>query len=94
MNNGLRYTENGFKLNSTPMIVGACLIGAGSIIGVTGMIVGGAAMFSATRQWFRELEVPPSEIVKHKWGQTKAATTAGASAWQQHHHNGMQHARA
>ena len=45
MNNGLRYTANGFKLNSTPMIVGACLIGAGSIIGVTGMIIGGAAMF-------------------------------------------------
>ena len=27
MNNGLSYTANGFKLNSTPMIVGACLIG-------------------------------------------------------------------
>lgn len=93
MNNGLQYTANGFKLNRTPMIVGACLIGAGSIIGITGMIVGGTAMFSATRQWFRELEVPPSEVVKHKWGQTKAATVAGASAWQQHHHNGV-HAHA
>ncbi len=89
MKNGQSQSYSGFQLNSTPMIVGAALIGAGSLIGLTGMIVGGAAMVSATRKWFRELEVPPSEVVKHKWGQTKAATTAGASAWQQHHHNGV-----
>ena len=86
MKNGQSYT--GFQLNSTPMIVGAALIGAGSLIGLSGLIVGGSAMVSATRKWFRELEVPPSEVVKHKWSQTKAATVAGASAWQQHHHNG------
>jgi hypothetical protein len=87
MKNGQSYT--GFQLNSTPMIVGAALIGAGSLIGLSGLIVGGSAMVSATRKWFRELEVPPSEVVKHKWGATKAATTAGAGAWQQHHSNGV-----
>ena len=91
MNNGSNNSA-GLQLSSTPLIVGACLIGAGTIIGLTGMIVGGTAMLSATRQWFRELEVPPSEVVKQKWGQTKAATTAGATAW--HRHNGVQHARA
>ena len=49
-------------------------------------------MISATRQWFRELEVPPSEVVKQKLSQTKAATTAGASAWQRH--NSMQATRS
>jgi len=92
MNNGNSYQAGGFKVNSTPMIVGACLIGAGSMIGIAGMIVGGAAMMSAARQWFRELEVPPSEVVKQKFGQATAATAAGASAWKQH--NTMQRANA
>ena len=90
MKNGQSYT--GFQLNSTPMIVGAALIGAGSLIGLSGLIVGGSAMVSATRKWFRALEVPPSEVVKHKLGQTKAATTAGATAWQQHHNAVQSHA--
>jgi hypothetical protein len=92
MNNGNIYQAGGFKVNSTPMIVSACLIGAGSIIGLAGMIVGGTAMMSAARQWFRELDVPPSEVVKQKFGQTKAATAAGASAWKQH--NAMQRTNA
>ncbi|HTZ92741.1 MAG TPA: hypothetical protein VMB74_10130 [Streptosporangiaceae bacterium] len=91
MNNGNSYQAGGFKMN-TPMIVGACLIGAGSLIGLTGMIIGGTAMISAARQWFQELDVPPSEVVKQKYGQTKAATAAGASAWK--HHNAMQRANA
>ena len=81
--NGHSSTSTGFQLNGTPMIVGAALIGAGSLIGLTGLIVGGTAMVSATREWFRGLDVPPSETVKHKIGQTKAATVAGASAWKQ-----------
>ena len=92
MKNGQSSSSNGFQLNGTPIIVGAALIGAGTLSGITGMIVGGAALFSATRQWFRELEVPPTEVVKQKWGQTKAATTAGASAWQRH--NGMHRTHA
>ena len=84
MNNGNSYQTGGFTLNSAPMIVSACLIGAGSMIGIAGLIVGGTAMISAARQWFRELEVPPSEVVKQKFGQTVAATSAGASAWKQH----------
>jgi hypothetical protein len=76
--------STGFQLNTTPMIIGAALIGAGSVIGLCGLVVGGTAMVSATRKWFRELEVPPSEVMKQKWGATKAATVAGASAWQQH----------
>jgi hypothetical protein len=92
MNSGNNYQTGAFQLNSTPMIVSACLIGAGSIIGIAGMIVGGAAMAAAARQWFRELDVPPSEVVKQKFGQTVAATSAGASAWKKH--NAMQKANA
>jgi hypothetical protein len=75
------YTR--FSVNSTPMIVGAVLIGAGSLIGLSGMIVGGTAMVSATRQWFRELEGPSVEGAKTKLSQRTAAKMANASAWQQ-----------
>jgi hypothetical protein len=93
MKNVQSSASSSFQLNSTPMIVGVCLIGAGSIIGLTGLIVGGSAMISATRQWFQELEMPPSEVIKQKLSQTKAATVAGASAWQ-HHNNGVHRAHA
>jgi hypothetical protein len=81
-----------FQLNGAPMVVGAVLIGVGGLIGMSGLIVGGTALMSATRRWFRELEMPPSEAVKHKLGATRAATVAGATAW--HHHNGAQPAHA
>jgi len=94
MNNGAMYTASsgGFRMNRAPVIIGACLIGAGSMVAMAGIAVGGTALIAATRRWLRELEVPPSEVVKQKWGQTKAATAAGANAWQ--HHNGVQRAHA
>jgi hypothetical protein len=88
MNNPKTYAPGEFHVDSAPMIASACLVGVAAIIGMTGMIVGGSALISATRQWLRELEVPPSEVVKQKLNQTKAATAAGASAWQRH--NAMQ----
>lgn len=95
MDNGAMYSASsaGFRVDRAPVIIGACLIGAGSMIAITGVAVSGVALIAATRRWLRELEVPPSEVVKQKWGQTKAATVAGASAWQ-HHHNGIHRAHA
>ncbi|HSR85525.1 MAG TPA: hypothetical protein VLM11_15230 [Streptosporangiaceae bacterium] len=90
MKNARGYSS--FQVNTTPLVVGAALIGAGMLMGIAGIVVGGTALASASRKWINELDVPPSEVVKHKWHQTKAATNAGASAWQQH--NGMQKAHA
>jgi hypothetical protein len=77
----------GFQMNSTQAMVGAVLVGAGCMIGMAGAIIGGHALMSAANRWFRELEVPPQDVVKHKWSQTKAATQAGAQAW--HSANGV-----
>jgi len=77
-----------FEVNTTQLVVGAVLFGAGGLLGLAGIITGSSAMMSACRRWFQELEVPPSDVVRHKWGQTKAATMAGAHAWQ-HHNNGI-----
>jgi hypothetical protein len=86
----MQHNQNssaGIQINTTHMMVGAVLFGAGALLGLAGMIVGGGSLAASTRRWFHELEVPPSEVVKHKWGQTKAATTAGAQAW--HASNGV-----
>ena len=70
------------------MITGAALIGAGGLIALIGVAISGTAVASACRRWVRDLDVPPSQVVKHTWDQTKAAAAAGTAAWQQH--NGIQ----
>jgi hypothetical protein len=64
------------------LITGGSLIGAGALIALAGLAVGGAHVVSATRQWMREMEVPPSELARIKWGQARSAAAAGAAAWQ------------
>lgn len=80
--------SSAFEVNRSSVITGAALIGAGGLIALLGFIISGTAIAAACRKWLRDLEVPPSEVVKHKWDQTKAATAAGTAAWQ--HHNGIQ----
>jgi hypothetical protein len=86
MSGGYSSVPSGFRLNATSVIVGAVLVAVGGLLGATGVLIGGRAVFSATSRWLRELEVPPSEVVRHKWDQTRAAAKASARAW--HQHNG------
>jgi len=74
------------------MIIGGALIGTGGLIALIGVLVSGTAVAAGVRQWVRDQEVPPSEVLKHTWGQTKAAASAGSAAWQQH--NGIHRAHA
>jgi hypothetical protein len=57
-------------------------VGAGTLIALTGLAVGGGHLLSATRQWINDMEVPPSELARLKWTQARAAMAAGAAAWQ------------
>ena len=74
--------KGGPQFKSGPLIVSAVLVGAGTLIALTGLAVGGGYIASATRQWVREMETPPSELARQKWAQARAAVSAGASAWQ------------
>jgi len=65
-----------------PLITGAALVGAGAVLALAGMAVSGSHVLSATRRWIREMEVPPSELARIKWGQAKTAAAAGTAAWQ------------
>jgi hypothetical protein len=73
---------NGPQFQSAPLISGAAMVGAGTLIALVGLAIGGGHLIAATRKWVREMEVPPSEVAKMKWAQARAAYAAGASAWQ------------
>jgi hypothetical protein len=64
-----------------PLITGAALVGAGAMLALAGLAVGGSHLFAATRRWIREMEVPPSEVAKLKWAQARTAAAAGTAAW-------------
>ena len=70
------------QIRSAPLTVSAVLVGAGTLIVLAGLAVGGGHIAAATRQWIREMETPPSEVARQKWAQARAAAAAGASAWQ------------
>ena len=64
------------------LITGGSLVAAGALIAVAGVAVGSLHVISATRQWVREMEVPPSQVAKLKWAQARSAAAAGTAAWQ------------
>jgi hypothetical protein len=77
----MRGGPGGFEVSTRPLMVGAVLMGVGGALGLAGFAVGGIALMSAARRWIQDMEQPPTEVVKHHWERTKAATAAGASAW-------------
>jgi len=74
--------QNGPQYQAGPLITGAVMVGAGTLIALAGLAIGGGHLVTATRRWVREMEVPPSELARLKWSQARAAVAAGTSAWQ------------
>jgi hypothetical protein len=74
--------ENGSQFLAAPLIASAVMVGVGTLIALAGLAVGGGYLAAVTRRRVMEMEVPPSELARIRWAQTKAAVTAGASAWQ------------
>ena len=81
MSNG-RAANGGVQLNKNLLISGAVLVGIGGALGAAGLLLGSTAVASAMRQWVKQLDQPPTEMAKQKWQQARAATLAGAKAWQ------------
>ena len=81
MSNG-ENRSSGPQYRAAPLIISAAMVGAGTMIVLAGLAVGGGHLLSATRRWVNEMEVPPSELARMKWGQARAAVSAGAQAWQ------------
>ncbi len=68
--------------NSKALIVGFALVATGGLISLCGMGISGTAAINAVRRWVMAQQEPPSTMVRRKISQAKAATQAGASAWQ------------
>jgi hypothetical protein len=69
------------EFNTSPLITGAALVGAGTMIALVGLAVGGSHLLAATRRWIQAMEVPPSEVARLKWMQARTAAVAGTAAW-------------
>ena len=82
MSNG-ENRSSGPQFRTAPLIISAAMVGAGTMIVLAGLAVGGGHLLSATRRWVNEMEVPPSEMARIRWTQAKAAMSAGAQAWQE-----------
>jgi hypothetical protein len=70
------------ELKSGPLITGAVLVGAGTMLVLAGIAVGSAHVFGATRRWVNEMEVPPSQLARQQLARARAAAAAGSAAWQ------------
>jgi hypothetical protein len=81
MSNG-ENRRNGPQFSTAPLITSAAMVGAGTLIALAGLAIGGGHLLSATRQWINEMEVPPSELARLKLTQARTAMAAGAAAWQ------------
>jgi hypothetical protein len=80
--------SNGEKRNGGPqfrtatLITSAAMVGGGSIIALAGLALSAGHMMRSTRRWVDEMDVPVSQLAKAKFGQARAAMSAGAQAWQ------------
>jgi hypothetical protein len=81
MGNG-RATNGSIRLNKNLLISGAVLVGIGGFLAATGLLLGSTAVASAMRQWVRQFDRSPAGTARQKWQQARAATLAGAKAWQ------------
>ena len=72
------------EVNTGTLMIGGILIGVGALVALAGVAVAGRHVFSATRAWVNELEIPPDQVARLKWEQAKAAAAAGQAAWQKH----------
>jgi len=69
------------QLNRGALVGGAVLVGIGGLLGATGILLGTVAILSATRQWIKQLETPPSEMAAQRLHRARVATSAAADAW-------------
>jgi hypothetical protein len=74
--------KSGPQFSSGPLITSAAMVGAGTLLALAGVALGGGYLLRVARQWVREMEVPPNELARIKWNQARAAVSAGAAVWQ------------
>ena len=69
------------RQRSTALIAGAALMCGAGVLGLAGLGLTTAALVAAVRLRMSRMPVPPRDLARRTWMQTKAATAAGRSAW-------------
>jgi hypothetical protein len=69
------------RQRSKTLIAGTALICGAAVLGLVGLGLTTTALIAAARERMARMEVPPRELARRTWIQTRAATTAGRSAW-------------
>ena len=64
------------------IVAGAALVCGGAVLGLAGLGLTTVALVNTLRDRVNRMPVPPRDLARRTWSQTKAATTAGRSAWQ------------
>ena len=82
MSTSTESTSSWPQVRTGPPITGGVLAGAGVLLVLARLAVGGLHLFAATRRWIQEMEVPPSEQATISWARDRSAAAAGTAAWQ------------
>ncbi|MFD5468347.1 hypothetical protein ACFWIQ_36890 [Kitasatospora sp. NPDC127059] len=76
---------DGFQVNRSLLAGGVALTGIGSVLGAAGAALVCAALFTAGRDWVRNLETPPTALAQRALHEAKVASSAGWEAWRAEH---------
>lgn len=76
-----RTPDSQVHLDGRLLTAAEVLLGVGGVLWVAGLAIGGAALRRAAQDWVRQLDQPPSAMVKGRWQQAATAATAGVNAW-------------
>src|SRR5690242_17148751 len=77
----MRQNSPAQYFNRRPLATGAALAAVGSLLTMAGVLVSAASALAGVREWAKHFEQPPTDVVKVKWHQAKAAGSARADAW-------------
>ena len=69
------------QINKRLLVPGVVLVGIGGLSGAAGMMLATYALVSASRQWVKQQETPPREMVRQRMQQARVAGSAAADAW-------------
>ena len=69
------------RKRSAGFIAGAALMCGAGVLGLAGLGLTTAALVAVARDRINRMPVPPRDLARQTWRQTRAATTAGREAW-------------
>jgi hypothetical protein len=80
----IMVVEQGFEARAglnRGLLAGGVLVGIGSLLGFTGIVLIGSTLLSMTRTRLSQMQPPPKELARLRLRQAKAAVSTARDAW-------------